>query len=37
MKIYEKPEIEIVEIYQKDVFTESSGDGDFNLGEEEML
>ena len=34
MKKYDKPEIEITEIFRSDVFTQSGGDGNFNLEEE---
>lgn len=31
MKKYEKPEVDVTAIFRSDVFTESSGDGDFDL------
>ena len=36
MKKYEKPEIDVISIYNTSVFTESSGDGAFDT-EEDMF
>lgn len=34
MKKYEKPEVDVTAMFRSDVFTESSGDSDFNFEEE---
>lgn len=31
MKKYDKPELDIIEIKASDIFTDSAGDGDFDL------
>lgn len=37
MKKYDKPEVEIIEICNTSVFTESNGDGAFELEEDEFI